>query len=179
MSDIIRQAAALLAEYMSRHEEMRWAMGDVLYQASLHPQGLENILRELQEQHGLTLPQDKRSRKLKKTMGLGTAQNYARVAGAFSEEHRHYQYKWSNYLEWSKWENPVEAMEMALDNCYPPSQMRNLRLHGDTEYKKDKVCEGCGKSTEKGIVVCRKCQVNARRVAGGVNPLKYAWGDSG
>jgi len=128
---MIKQAASLLADYMTGRAEYQWAMADVLYQASLHPQGLQTILTELETQHGLTL-------------NLQTARNYARVAGAFSEEHRHYHLKWSNYLEWSNHEDPIEAMETALDNCYSPSQMRNLRLHGDPKHKRTDRCKACG-----------------------------------
>lgn len=166
MDAFIAQAANEFADHYIEGEKKRWARGDACALVEHQPQGLLHLKEQLEQQHGIVVtPQ--------------TLRNYAQVAKSFAEEHRHYQYKWSNYLEWSKWENPIEAMELALDKPYSPSQMRNLRLHGDAEHKKDKVCEGCGKSAEKGIVVCRKCQVNARRVAGGVNPLKYAWGDSG
>ena len=122
MDDYIARCAQDLSEYHIQLQKARWAMGDIAALCEARPQGLLKLREELAEQFGITItPQ--------------TLRNYTDVAKKFSEEHRHYQYKWSNYLEWSKHPDPIEAMKIALDNCLSPSRMRNLRKFGDPNHK--------------------------------------------
>lgn len=146
MQEFIAWAANEFADIYVAREWGRWELGDKCASVDDHPNGLRGLQAELEEQHGITLT-------------LPTLQNYARVAKSFSKEHRHLQYKWSYYLECSRHEDPIAAMEMALDNCYSPKQMRNLRLRGDPDYKAEVVidvevvgigpiCADCGGSLD-------------------------------
>lgn len=117
------------ALFYERREKDRWALADICALIDRLP-----VLREeLESNFGISIT-------------LQTLKNYARVSKSFGEEHRHLQYKWSNFLAWSKWDNPIKAMEQALDCGYSPRQMDNLRKHGDPNYKKPKpeLCQVCG-----------------------------------
>lgn len=130
MSDLARQAAYEIADIYETREELRWFLAD---RVALADGELLQLREELEEQHGIRL-------------SLQTLRNYARVAKSFAKINRHYQYKWANYLEWSKWENPIKALEIALDNGYSPQQMARLRIHGDPNHRKPRVeeCDVCG-----------------------------------
>jgi len=144
MNDFVKQAAYDFFMFYDRREADRWALADICALISEHPMGLRAFKEELAEQHGIAV-------------NLQTLKNHARVSKSFGQEHRHHHLKWSYYLEWSKHPDPVGAMKIALDDCYSPSQMRNLRLYSDPNHKKDKVCEGCGESLKRAHTVCEKC----------------------
>ena len=132
MDDYIARCAQDLSEYHIQLQKARWAMGDIATLCEAKPQGLLKLREELETQFGITIT-------------LQTLKNYADVAKSFAEEHRHYQYKWSNYLSWSKWENPIKAMELALDEGYSPHQMDNIRKFGDANHKiASEKCASCG-----------------------------------
>ena len=144
MDDYIARCAQEFSEYYIQLQKARWAMGDVAVLCEARPQGLLELREELAGQFGITIPVVAKQ-KPKKLITLQTLKNYAEVAKSFGEEDRHYQYKWSNYLEWAKHPDPIEAMKMALDNCYSPGQMRNLRKHGDPDHKiASEKCASCG-----------------------------------
>lgn len=130
---LARQAAYDFATFYERRESDRWALADICAVLSVHPGELVRLADELENNFGISVTGT--------TLG-----NYARAATAFSDEHRHLQYKWSNYLEWSKHPDPIKAMRTALDNGYGPTQMSRLRRHGDPEYKEEKplACDICG-----------------------------------
>ena len=125
-----KEIAPEFAEAWTWREQLRWLLADKC--ALLSTQDLRVLVGELSNQFGISV-------------NLQTLKNYSRVAKCFGEEHRH-PYKWSNFLAWSKWENPIGAMEQALDCGYSPRQMDNLRKHGDPNYKKPKpeLCRVCG-----------------------------------
>jgi len=130
---LARQAAYDFATFYERRESDRWALADICALLSHTPGALVALVDELAGQFGIGVT-------------LQTLKNYARVAKSFEDKHRHLQYKWSNYLEWSKHSNPIKAMELALDNGYSPTQMSRLRRHGDPEYREEKpiACDICG-----------------------------------
>lgn len=134
---LARQAAYDFATFYERRESDRWALADICAVVSENPGELVRLADELENNFGIKVT----------ATSLG---NYARVANAFSKENRHLQYKWSNYLEWSKHPDPIKAMELALDNGYSPTQMSRLRRHGDPEYREEKPpsCTICGGELE-------------------------------
>jgi len=144
MNLLIAEAAQQFSQFYEVREELRWKMADTCALVESESGGLAMLTEELENNFGISIT-------------LNALKNYARVARAFSEEHRHLQYKFSNYLEWSRHPDPVKAMEVALDNCWGPKQMRNLRLHGYSNYKEEKICERCGKELGEGLLVCRRC----------------------
>lgn len=125
-----KEIAPEFAEAWTWREKLRWLLADKC--ALLSSQELGVLVGELSNQFGISV-------------NLQTLKNYARVSKSFEEKERH-PYKWSNYLEWSKHEDPIKAMEFALDNGYSPTQMARLRRYGDPEYKKPKpeLCQVCG-----------------------------------
>jgi len=124
-----KEVAPEFAEAWTWREKLRWLLADKCASVGQLPA----LADELSNNFGVSV-------------NVQTLKNYARVSRAFTEEHRHLQYKWSNYLAWSKWENPIGAMEQALDCGYSPRQMDNLRKHGDPHYKKPQpeLCQVCG-----------------------------------
>jgi len=126
---LAQQAAPDIAEALTWREQLRWVIGDKCAALSRHPGEIVRLVDELQNHFGISITATSLS-------------NYARVANAFSKEHRHLQYKWSNYLAWSKWDNPVEAMKMALDSCLSPRQMDKLRTGKQGRKPKCKQCGG-------------------------------------
>ena len=127
-ANFARRAAYDFSDLYERRQSDRWGLADICALVDTGGNALALLRDELGEQHGISVT-------------LQTLRNYARVAKSFAEEHRHYQYKWSNYLEWSRWDNPIEAMEKALDGGFSPGQMRELRT-GKREQKPK--CEVCG-----------------------------------
>lgn len=143
MDSYIMQCADSFSEFYTRREEDRWSLADICALLEYKEQGLERLREGLQNNFGISIT-------------LQTLKNYARVAASFSEDHRHTQYKWSGYLEWSLWDDPIEAMEMALDNGLSPSSMRRLRLGREPE--KQSKCSICGGRLES----CQHGQTNSK-----------------